>query len=82
MGRYDRRVDDDDYPQAGALYRLMSPAQQAESVGNIAGSLKHAPRDIRQRMLCHFFRADPAYGGGIAHGVGIKVDPAALGKAG
>ena len=44
-------------------------------------SLKHAPRDIRQRMLCHFFRADPAYGGGIAHGVGIKVDPAALGKA-
>lgn len=81
MGRYDHRVDDDYYSQAGALYRLMSPAQQAELVGNIAGSLKHAPRDIQQRMLCHFFRADPAYGAGIARGVGIAVDPAALGKA-
>ena len=76
MGRYDHRVDDDYYSQAGALYRLMSPAQQTELVGNIAGSLKNAPRDIQERMLCHFFRADPAYGAGIAHGVGIPLDAA------
>lgn len=79
-GRYDHRTDNDYYSQAGALYRLMSPAQQAELVGNIAGSLQQAPRDIQERMLCHFFRADPAYGIGIARGVGIELDSAAIGK--
>jgi hypothetical protein len=32
-------------------------------------------------MLCHFFRADPAYGAGIARGVGIEMDSAAPGIA-
>lgn len=81
LGRCDHRVDDDYYTQAGALYRLMSPAQQTELVGNIADSLKNAPRDIQARMLCHFFRADPAYGAGIARGVGIEMDSAAPGIA-
>ncbi|MGB7990599.1 MAG: catalase-related domain-containing protein [Candidatus Methylophosphatis roskildensis] len=80
LGRCDHRVDDDYCSQAGALYRLMSPAQQAELVGNIAGSLKNAPRDIQVRM-CHLFRSDPAYGTGIARGVGIEIDATAPGIA-
>jgi catalase len=65
--RYEqKRGVDEDYIQPGDLYRLMSPKQQKELVENIAGSLKKVPKQIQEKMISHFLRADKAYGEGVA----------------
>jgi catalase len=71
--RYEqKRGVDDDYVQPGNLFRLMSPEQQKGLIANIVGSLKKAPKDIQEKMVVHFRKADPAYGGGIAKALGLK----------
>jgi len=70
--RYEqKRGVEDDYIQPGNLYRLMSPEQQKELIDNIVGSLKKAPKEIQQKMIIHFRKADPAYGNGIAKALGL-----------
>lgn len=71
--RYDHRQGNDDYAQAGDLFRLMSEEEQVRLVGNIVASMQGVPREIQGRQLCHFFRADPAYGKGVAQGLGIEL---------
>lgn len=69
--RYEqKRGVDDDYIQPGNLFRLMSEKQQKELCENIAGSLSKAPKDIQDKMLEHFGRADKAYGDGVAKALG------------
>jgi len=63
---YDHREGNEDYSQAGALFRLIGPEAQERLMDVIAGSLQKAPAEIQQRQLRHFFAADPAYGEGIA----------------
>ena len=71
--RYEQtRGVDDDYVQPGNLFRLMSPKQQKELMANIVGSLKKAPKEIQEKMVAHFRKADPAYGEGISQGLGLK----------
>ncbi|MGH8245810.1 MAG: catalase, partial [Gammaproteobacteria bacterium] len=72
MGRFDHRAGNDDYTQAGDLFRLMTPAQKKQLIDNIVGSLRAAPREIQERQLVHFAKADPDYGRGIADGLGLK----------
>ena len=69
--RYDHREGNDDYTQAGDLFRLMDAAAQQRLFGNIARSMNGVPQEIVMRQLCHFFRADPAYGMGVAQALGI-----------
>jgi len=69
--RYDHRAGNDDYAQAGALFRLIGAEAQERLMDNIAGSLGQAPEFIQQRQLNHFFAADPAYGAGIAKRLGL-----------
>jgi catalase len=58
-----RHSDDDDFVQAGALYRLMPPDAQERLVDNIAGSLSRVSRDvIVERAIANFRAADPDYG--------------------
>lgn len=64
--RYDHRVDKDYYSYAGDLFRLMTPAQQALLVSNIAGSMDGVSGDVIDLALTHFYQADPAYGAAIA----------------
>lgn len=64
--RYDHREGNDDYAQAGALFRLMGSEAQERLMDNIAGSLRQAPVAIQRRQLAHFLAADPAYGAGVA----------------
>ena len=73
VDRYNHRDGNDDYTQAGNLFRLMTADEKERLVGNIADSLQHAPREIQLRQLCHFFRADPSYGAGVANGLGIDL---------
>ncbi|MGH7040512.1 MAG: catalase [Acetobacteraceae bacterium] len=64
--RYDHRAGNDDYSQAGALFRLMPTAEQARLMDAIAAVMKSVPREIQQRQIGHFAKADPAYGAGVA----------------
>ena len=69
--RYDHHDGNDDYTQAGDLFRLMSPAKQQELINNIVGAMSDVPREIQLRQIVHFTRADKAYGEGVAKGLGI-----------
>jgi catalase len=55
--------DDDDFVQAGDLYRLMSEAEKQRLIANIAASLAQVSReDIVERSVTHFRTADPEFG--------------------
>jgi catalase len=75
--RYDHRAGNDDYTQAGDLFRLMSPSQQAQLFGNIAAAMAGVPEEIIQRQLVHFHKADPAYAAGAAKALGLRNGAAA-----
>jgi catalase len=72
--RYGQRDGNDDHRQAGELYRLMTADQKAQLIGNLVTPLQTVPRFIQMRQLMHFYRADPAYGAGVAAGLAISVD--------
>jgi len=71
VGRYDYQHPNDDFVQPGNLYRLMTPDQKARLVSNIIGHLGKAKKEIQERQVVHFYRADPDYGMRIAKGVGL-----------
>ena len=68
--RYDPRVDSDYYTQAGNLFRLMDASAQQRLIDNIVGAMQGVPRDIQERQVTHFTKADPTYGAGVAKGLG------------
>ena len=72
--RYDHREDTDYYSHAGALFRLMNDEQKALLINNIAGAMAGVSGDVVDRQLQHFFRADPAYGEGIAKALGVQLN--------
>lgn len=71
--RYDHRVDGDYFSHAGALFNLMSDAQKALLIDNIAGAMAGVTADVVQRQLQYFYKADPAYGEGIAKVLGVQL---------
>ena len=71
--RYDQPIVDDDYVQPGNLFRLMSPEEQARLIKNIVDSLKNVPEFIQKRIVTHFYKANSAYGSGVAKGLGLPV---------
>ena len=74
--RYDHRADNDDYTQAGDLFRLMNAEQRARLMDNIAGAMQGVPEEIVVRQVEHFHRANPAYGDGVARRMGLDVGAA------
>jgi len=71
--RWNHREDDDYYSQPGALFRLMTPAQQELLFGNIGRHMAGVPEEIQRRQLEHFRKADPAYAAGVAKALGLKI---------
>ncbi len=53
--------DEDNFSQAGNLFRIMSDSQKDQLARNIAGGLSFANEDIQKRMLEQFNAADPDY---------------------
>ncbi len=55
----------------------MSPEERAALVQNVAGSMNGVTaekgEEIVNRQPCHFFRADPEYGMGVARVLGMNV---------
>jgi catalase len=76
-GRYDFRGMEDDYTQAGNLFRLMTAQERQNLCDNLAGPLSGVDADILERQLRQFDKADPAYGRGVRAALtarGRKVD--------
>lgn len=71
IARHNHRDGNDDYTQAGNLFRLMTADERSRLIANIVESMQGVPRKIQERQLGHFYKADPAYGAGIASGLGI-----------
>ena len=67
------REDADYYSQPGALFRLMSPAQQQALFENAARSVGGAPKEIQIRHIRNCRRADAAYGKGVADALGLAL---------
>jgi len=72
--RYDHREGNDDYTQAGDLYRLFDEEQKDRLANAIAGALGQARQEVQMRQLCHFFRADEDYGLRVARALGMSED--------
>ena len=65
-----KHPEDNDFVQAGDLYRLMSEDEKQRLVANIAGPLSAVTRDdVVQRAIGNFRNADPDYGARIAKAV-------------
>jgi catalase len=74
VARHDHRSDSDYYTQPGNLFRLLPADARERLIGNIVGSLKEVPVRIQELQVQHFYKADPAYGSGVAKGLGLDIN--------
>ena len=72
VDRHKHRLDSDYYTQPGNLFRLMPPGARERLIGNIVASMKSVPQRIQELQVQHFYKADPAYGIGVARGLGLN----------
>jgi catalase len=70
--RYDHRAGNDDYTQAGNLFRLFPADEKQRLFQNLAEAMAGVPEEIVRRQLAHFAQADPAYAAGVAKALGLK----------
>jgi catalase len=49
----------------------MSADQKRQLIQNLVGAMKTVSREIQERQIAHFTKADPAYGEGVAKGLGL-----------
>jgi catalase len=61
IGRYNHREGNDDYTQAGNLWRLFPEGEKNRTAQAIANSLGQTPLRIQKLQLSHFHKADPDY---------------------
>jgi catalase len=75
VARHDHRSDSDYYTQPGNLFRLMNSGAKERLIKNIVGSLGNGvPRRIQELQVRHFYKADAAYGTGVAKGLGLNIE--------
>ncbi|PKM98129.1 MAG: catalase [Elusimicrobia bacterium HGW-Elusimicrobia-3] len=68
--------EDDNFIQPGKLFRLMPAAQQQVLFENTARAMGDAPKEIKLRHIGNCYKADPAYGEGVARALGLPVKEA------
>lgn len=72
--RWNFREDDDNYfEQPGKLFNLMSEEQKQLLFENTARNIGPADKFIQLRHIGHCYKADPAYGQGVADALGISL---------
>ena len=69
---YEKHAEDNDFVQAGNLYRIMSEEQKEILTNNISSELKLVRDGIVEKQLRHFYRADEDYGRRIARKLGLS----------
>ena len=62
IARYNHRDGNDDYTQAGDLYRLQPEDAKERLIANLAGSLRLVPQRIQTLQVAHFTNADTDLG--------------------
>jgi catalase len=70
--RYNHCDGNDDYTQPGNLFRLMTKEQREALFTNTADAMAGVPEEIKLRWIGHCVRADPAYGEGLGHTLGVN----------
>jgi catalase len=81
VARHDHRGEPDYYTQPGNLFRLMPADAKARLITNIVGTMKGIPQRIQELQIQHFYKADSAYGTGVAEGLGLDVNSVVSKKA-
>lgn len=72
--RHPQELNDDDFFQAGELYRrVMTDTDREHLVGNIVAHLGGAQKRIQLRQCAVFYKADADYGTQVAKGLGLNV---------
>jgi catalase len=71
-----RDDDDDYYTQPGKLFSMMNDEQKEALFGNTARAMGDAPKAIKLRHIGNCYKADPAYGQGVAAALGLSVEEA------
>ncbi len=75
VARHDHRSDGDYYTQPGNLFRLLPADAKQRLIDNIVSSLGNGvPQRIKELQIQHFYKADPAYGTGVAKGLGLNIE--------
>lgn len=75
VGRYPsvKHAEDNDFVQAGALYRVMDEPARQRLVDNLAGSLAQVKRsDVVQRSVAHFAKADDDLGSRLMRAIAAE----------
>jgi len=68
-----KHAEDDDFGQAGALFRVMKADEKKRLVENIAGSLGQVTKpEVIERSLEHFRKADAEFGKMLAKALAAK----------
>ncbi len=71
---WDFREDDDNYyEQPGKLFNLMNDEQKEALFGNTARNFDGAEEFIKIRYIVSCYKADPAYGEGVAKASNIAM---------
>ena len=71
---YNFRDDDDNYyEQPGKLFRLMSADEQQRLFENTARNMQGTTKEVQLRHINNCYKADPAYGEGVANALGIDL---------
>lgn len=75
IGRWKQTHPNDDFVQAGNLYRdVLTAEERTRLVNNIVRSLSEVTKeDIKYRAVRNFYRADPEYGTRIAQGLKLDI---------
>ncbi len=74
-GAWDHRPDDEDYfSQPGDLFRLMTDEKKQLLFNNTAAEVGQAQKFIQVRHIRNCYKADPAYGEGVAKALGLTMD--------
>ena len=70
VGRHAFNHPNSDFEQPGNLYRhVMTPEQRTRLVSNIVGHLKNASKDIQEKMVAIFTKADREWGARVHEGL-------------
>jgi len=74
-GRYPFTHPNDDFVQAGTLYRkVMSDEDRDHLIGNIVDHLGKAQKRIQMRQSALFYKANKEYGRRVAEGLGLDLN--------
>ena len=68
-----REDDDNYYEQPGKLFRLMSEDEQQRLFENTARAMEGTTKEVQLRHINNCYKADPAYGEGVAKALGIPM---------